>query len=190
MTATLQGNTELLIQQMQAGDRAAFATMYDQYAGALFGIVSKIIKDEAIAEDVLQDAFIKIWKNILRFDASKGSFFTWMLNISRNTAIDKLRKLKNEGKYEIQTADNIVDIAVGNQINQNINQIGLKEMVNKLAPEHRLMVEYIYFNGYTHQEVSEELGIPLGTVKTRIRKALIDLRKVFATILTSILFWI
>lgn len=75
MTATLQVDTESLIQQMQAGDKTAFSTMYDQYFGALFGIVSKIIRDEAIAEDVLQDSFIKIWKNIHRFDSTKGSFF-------------------------------------------------------------------------------------------------------------------
>lgn len=190
MAATLQVDTDSLIQKIQAGDRAAFSIMYDQYSGALFGIVSKIIKEESLAEDVLQDSFIKIWKNIQKFDPTKGSFFTWMLNISRNTAIDKLRKLKNEGKYEIQNADSIVDITVGNQINQNTNQIGLKDLVNKLAPEHRLMVEYIYFNGFTHQEVSDELGIPLGTVKTRIRKALIDLRKVFVVLLTGVLFWI
>ncbi|MCB0652225.1 MAG: RNA polymerase sigma factor [Saprospiraceae bacterium] len=175
-----------LVTRIKAGDKSAFAELYDKYAPALYGVVSKIVRSEEIGRDVMQDAFVKIWKHIHSFNPEKGSIFTWMLNISRNTAIDKLRKLKKEGIVEIPNPDSDVGIGKAQQTSIKINNIGLRELVEKLPPEQKLMVDYIYFNGYTQQEVAEALGIPLGTVKTRIRTAVLALRKVF----TVILFWI
>ena len=147
----------------------------------------KIVRSEDDAQDVLQDSFIKIWKNIQKFDRKKGTFFTWMLNISRNTAIDKYRKLKREGKVEIQNLESGVGIAKEHSSETPINRIGLKDEVKKLRDDHQLMIDYIYFQGYTQQEVADELQMPLGTVKTRVRNALKELRKTFLNIL---LFWI
>ncbi len=177
---------KLLVSRLKNGDEAAFGEVYDAYASALFGVVSKIVRSEGEGEDVLQDALVKVWKNIHSFDEKKGTFFTWMLNIARNSAIDRLRKLKKEGKVEIQQVDFNVDIQRGHQTVINTSVIGLSDLVGKLPDEHRLMVEYIYFNGYTQQEVADELDMPLGTVKTRIRAAVKSLRKVF----TLLLFWI
>ena len=168
---------EQLVTRLKSGDQVAFAEVYDRYSAALNGIVSRIITDEDAAQDVLQDTFVKIWKNIQQYDSSKGSFFTWMLNIARNTSIDSFRKLKKEGKSEIQNPEN--SVSVFGTIEQNTNTIGLEKLVEKLSPEQQLMIRYVYFKGYTHQEVADELDLPLGTVKTRTRLAMRELRKWF-----------
>ncbi len=168
---------EALVGRLKTGSEAAFAEMYDRYSGALNGIVSRIVRDNEAAQDVLQDSFVKVWKNIHTYDSTKGSFFTWMLNIARNTSIDSLRKLKKEGRTEIQNWEGAVGL-VG-AVQQNTNAIGLSKLVEKLPPEQQIMIQYIYFKGYTQQEVSDELEMPLGTVKTRTRLAMRELRKWF-----------
>ena len=168
---------EALVGRLKAGSEAAFAEMYDRYSGALNGIITRIVRDNEAAQDVLQDSFVKVWKNIHTYDSTKGSFFTWMLNVARNTSIDSLRKLKKEGRTEIQNWEGAVGL-VG-AVQQNTNTIGLSKLVEKLPPEQQLMIQYIYFKGYTQQEVSDELKMPLGTVKTRTRLAMRELRKWF-----------
>ena len=175
-----------LVDRVKNGEQSAFAELYDKYAGAIYGVTLKIVRSEEAAEDVLQDAFVKIWKNIHAYDSTRGTIFTWMLNVARNTAIDRLRKMKNLDKAKIQTQEQHVNNPDGNRSSQNTNTIGLIDEVEKLKPEHRILVEYIYFNGYTQQEVADELDMPLGTVKTRIRSAVGELRKIFATLF----FWI
>ncbi|MEO9547443.1 MAG: RNA polymerase sigma factor [Crocinitomicaceae bacterium] len=180
-------SSEEIVSRLLKGDPEACSALYDQYAGSLYGVILKIVRSEDDAQDVLQDAFVKIWKNIKKFDRSKGTLFTWMLNIARNTAIDKYRKLKKEGKVEIQIVESGVGMSAEHSNEQSTDKIGLKEEVKKLNPEHQLMIDYIYFQGYTQQEVADELEMPLGTVKTRVRSAVIELRKTF---LNFILFWI
>ena len=173
-------NTEIeaLVNRLKNANESAFAEVYDRYSGALNGIITRIVRDNEAAQDVLQDSFVKVWRNIQSYDSSKGSFFTWMLNIARNTSIDSLRKLKKEGKTEIQNWDTAVGV-VG-AVQQNVNTIGLTKLVEKLPAEQKLIIEYIYFNGYTQQEVADELQMPLGTVKTRTRLAMRELRKWFS----------
>jgi len=172
-------NTEIeaLVNRLKSGDETAFAEVYDRYSGAINGIILRIVTDSEASQDVLQDTFVKIWKNIQSYDSTKGSFFTWMLNIARNTSIDSLRKLKKEGKTEIREQD--ISVGMTGVVQQNTNVIGLSKLVEKLPEEQRLMIEYIYFNGYTQQEVADELDMPLGTVKTRTRLAMRELRKWF-----------
>ncbi len=186
MTLTSQIEVKNLVVRLKAGEKSAFTDLYTHYSDALYGVIKKVLRSEESAGDVLQDSFVKIWKNIDKYDESKGSFFTWMLNICRNTSIDKLRKLQREGKVEIQTFETFVSTSAGHQVEQNVDQIGLKETVDTLDPEQKIIVEYLYFGGYTQQEVSDELNIPLGTVKTRARAALKALRKV----ITLLIFWI
>ncbi len=173
-----------LVARVKAGDQNAFAEVYDRYSGAINGVINRFITDEAIAQDVLQDTFIKVWKNIQQYDDTKGSFFTWMLNIARNTSIDALRKLKKEGKSEIQTLETVVNSSA--TVQQNVATIGLRQLVDRLPAEQQTMIEYLYFKGYTQQEVADELDIPLGTVKTRSRMAMMELRKWF----TLLILWI
>ncbi|MGB1032491.1 MAG: RNA polymerase sigma factor [Flavobacteriales bacterium] len=172
--------------QMKAGNQRAFEQLYDLYSEAIYGVVCKIVRSDEIGQDVLQESFVKIWKKAPTYNQKKGSPFTWMLNIARNSAIDKLRQMKRAGKVEIQMPSSNVGSFEGSS-HTNVDTIGLKKFVDQLKPELRLMVEYIYFNGYTQQEVADELKIPLGTVKTRSRTAVAELRKVFVKLF---LFWI
>lgn len=166
-----------LVNLLKQNDKVAFSYLYDNYSAALFGIILKILnQDKEISEDLLQEVFIKIWKKIDTYDSIKGTLFTWMLNIARNTAIDKVRSLKN---ISIQSLDNNVHIV--DKIHQHKSvedKIGIKEVVNKLKPEYKSIIDLAYFGGYTQEEISEELNLPLGTVKTRARAALSELRKV------------
>ncbi|MDB0011360.1 RNA polymerase sigma factor [Crocinitomicaceae bacterium] len=177
-----------LVLKVQQGDSKAFEKIYDAYSAALFGICKKILLDTEIAEDVLQDAFIKIWQKSTSYDPSKGTFFTWMLNIARNTSIDKYRKLSKNTTFSIQNNEDYVSInkedSKGNTI--STNHIGIKDLLSSLPEEQQIMIEYLYYKGYTQQEVSDELNIPLGTVKTRSRSALKALSELFIVIITWI----
>lgn len=163
----------LLLQQ----DSQAFSYLYDNYSSALFGVINQIVPDKEIAADVLQDVFINIWRKIDTYDEAKGRLFTWMLNIARNAAIDKVRSRPYQDRLKNQPLSENVDIrGVGAAVNPQYNDIGLKKLVSKLKEEHRVLIDMSYFQGFTHEEISKILNLPLGTVKTRIRSALIQLR--------------
>lgn len=170
--------TSTEINQIRLGDKLAFRKLYQNYSAALYTIALKIVISEDAASDVLQDGFVKIWKNFDSFDSEKGRLFTWMANIIRNTAIDALRK-KNV-KYEIQVHDKFVAIADSiNNITIETDTLDVREKVNTLLPTHRDVIELVYLTGYTHEEAAKKLGIPLGTVKTRVRSAMQELKRIF-----------
>lgn len=165
-----------LVTQLKERNKDAFVHLYDNYSAALNGVISRIIVDEAEAQDLLQDSFIKIWKKIDTYDSSKGSLFTWILNLCRNLCIDRLRS--KEYKHKIQRFDKYV-VYIESGEREKTDSIDLKENLNILSPEQREIIDLAYFGGYTQQEISEELTIPLGTVKTRVRAALLVLRKIY-----------
>jgi RNA polymerase sigma factor (sigma-70 family) len=169
---------ELVLALKERNDQA-FGFLYDNYAGALYSIIKQIITDNPeIASDVLQEVFINIWRKIATYDQTKGRLFTWMLNIARNAAIDTLRSKSYQNSQKNQELPENVYKAVTDQITQqNVDNIGLKKVLEKLKPEHRILVELSYFKGFTHEEIAEMMSIPLGTVKTRIRNALLQLRE-------------
>lgn len=167
---------------IQSGDAKAFELIYDSYSASLYGIVLKILQDDEVAQDVLQDAFVKIWKNCNSYEPQKGSFFTWMLNIARNTAIDKYRQMRKVSMRTIQNDGSSVDIS-DNAVHANaIDRIGLEELLKTLPEEQQEVIDYLYFKGFTQQETSDELNLPLGTVKTRSRSALKALGELFMVI--------
>lgn len=168
-----------LVNALKSKNREAFTYLYDNYSNALFGVINRILQSEEIANDVLQEVFVKIWKNMEFYSREKGSLFTWMLNIARNTAIDEVRSKGYKNETQNQTIeDYVTNIDSKESVQAKVDHIGLKEVINKLKPEHKILIDKIYFEGYTHEEASEELQIPLGTVKTRIRSAIIQLRQV------------
>ena len=166
-----------LVSQLQRKDSKAFGYLYDHYAPSLYGVICRIVSSEAIAQDTLQETFVKIWNNIALYDSSKGKLFTWVLNIARNTAIDKLRSKEHKNTQQRGSLTSKQARNKSDDSSQQIGEfIGLNDVLKKLRAEHQLIIDMMYFEGYTQSDVAEKLGIPLGTVKTRARAALEHLR--------------
>ncbi|HXD79575.1 MAG TPA: sigma-70 family RNA polymerase sigma factor [Puia sp.] len=168
-----------LVRALKDRNDQAFSFLYDHYAGALYSIIRQIVSDNAgLANDVLQEVFINVWRKIGSYDQTKGRLFTWMLNIARNAAIDMLRSKGYQNAQKNQEfPDTVYKGASGQTVQPNVDHIGLRKVLEKLKPEHRVLVDLAYFKGYTHEEIAQITSIPLGTVKTRIRNALIQLRE-------------
>jgi RNA polymerase sigma factor (sigma-70 family) len=169
-----------LVARLQRNDRSAYEYLYDNYSSALYGVIHRVVGDDETASDVLQEAFVKIWNGIRTYDAQKGKLFTWMLNICRNLAVDKTRSKDFNNSRKNQSTENVVS-QIGRLKTDDIKpeHIGLAELVDKLDPNERFLIDLMYFKGYTQSEIAEEFNIPLGTVKTRLRSATMNLRKIF-----------
>lgn len=162
---------------LKSRDNKAFGYLYDNYSGALYSIILQILNDVELANDVLQEVFINIWRKIDSYDHTKGRLFTWMLNIARNASIDTLRSKTYQNDRKNQPMPGLGDDSLPNQAAQlNIDNIGFRKVLGQLKEEQRILIELAYFKGYTHEEIADIQQIPLGTVKTRIRNALIQLR--------------
>lgn len=158
-------------------DEKAFNHIYTMYSRSLFSVICNLISEREEAEDVLQEVFVKIWKNIDSYDQTKGRFYTWALNIARNTSIDKLRSKGFNNSRKNLSSDNFVHLLDNsNQMGNMIDAIGIREFVKKLKPKCIQIINLLFFKGYTQQEASDELEIPLGTVKTQNRNCINDLR--------------
>jgi RNA polymerase sigma factor (sigma-70 family) len=166
-----------LVGALKERDNQAYSYLYDNYSGALYSIILQIVQNTELASDVLQEVFINIWRKIETYDASRGRLFTWMLNITRNASIDTLRSKGYQNSQKNQALSENVSIKSGQVTQTNTDNIGLKKTLAKLKPEHRTLIELAYFKGYTHEEIAQIEDIPLGTVKTRIRNALLQLRE-------------
>ncbi|MEO6523955.1 MAG: sigma-70 family RNA polymerase sigma factor [Mucilaginibacter sp.] len=171
---------EELVLALRNRDKIAIEALYDMYSSSLLGVIARIVVDTAIAEDVLQETFIKIWNSFQSYNTEKGRLFTWMVNIARNLAIDKVRSkdFKNQNKNQ-ELEINVTFIDEQRNTVYKPELLGIRDLVEKLKPEQKAILELVYFKGYTHVEVSEELDVPLGTVKTRLRMAIIQLRTYF-----------
>lgn len=169
---------EALINGLRARNKQSQEYLYEKYSAALFGVISRIIFDRDIAEEVFHDAFVKIVTKIDNYDASKGRLYTWMANICRNSAIDKTRSKEFSKKSKTNTIDDYVyGMESTGDTAAAVDGIGVKELMNDLNEEQRFVMECIYFKGYTHTEVAEKYALPLGTVKSRIRSAIKVLKK-------------
>jgi RNA polymerase sigma-70 factor (ECF subfamily) len=162
----------LLLQQ----DESGFNYLYDNYAPAIYGIVTKVVCEKEYADEIIQDVFVKIWRNIKQFDAEKGRLFTWMINLARNTAIDYVRSKGFQNEQKNQSIPTYVNDSEQYSTASNVDHIGMKEVLLQLKQEWRELIELAYYKGYTQQEIAETLAIPIGTVKTRTRNALIELK--------------
>ena len=155
MTALKKLSEEELVQSLKTNQRQAYDYLYDNYAGALMGIIARIVKDTEKSEDLLQDVFLKIWKKINDYDPSKGRLFTWMVNIARNTAIDAYRKDKNVFLEDIDTKINTIDTTfVADSVNYNFD---VKAITENLKSDRKVLIDMVYFQGYTQEEAAEIL---------------------------------
>jgi RNA polymerase sigma factor (sigma-70 family) len=172
----------VLIRQLKARDRQALTYLYDHYSGALYGVILRVVQDEEIAQELLQDAFLKIWNQIGLYNESRGRLFTWMFQLARNLAIDKVRSRSFKEQQKTDTVESTVSKLDRQHHSESfVDGIGLDKVLDSLSGDQRLIVELLYLKGYTQAEVAEEYGIPLGTVKTRHRAAMMHLRKQIGT---------
>ncbi|RTL59842.1 MAG: sigma-70 family RNA polymerase sigma factor [Sphingobacteriales bacterium] len=170
-----------LVIRLQQKDEQAFAMVYRNYGQALLNIIKKVLNDDGeTARDVLQEAMLKIWNNIHTYDAGKGTLFTWMLNVCRNMAIDKTRSKDFKNQRRNQSFDLVSFVKESQQVSPNPETIGVNKMLQVLNEEQRQVVNTVYMLGYSHSEAAEKLNLPVGTVKTRLRSAIIELKKQFS----------
>ena len=167
----------LLLQRIQQRDQAALAQLYDDFSAALYGIVLRVLHgDEGFAQEALQDTFVKIWNNASGYDPSKGRPFTWMVNIARNTAIDRLRSSDMKKARAIHSLDDHVHHLATEATQDQLDGADVVKVLKGLRSEHRELIDMAYYQGYSQQEIAERTSIPLGTVKSRTRAALTELR--------------
>lgn len=160
---------DVLVLGLKGHDQNSFSYLYDHYAPGMFSCINKIVNDNEQAEDLLHDAFIRIWKNISKYDPDKGRLYTWVINVCRNIAIDAIRKTKRtrirDQKIEIEQEDMINPQTVSvNKMDAAI----INKKVMELKKEQRLVIDMAYNHGYSHYEIASKLEMPVGTVKSRI----------------------
>src|SRR6201992_156874 len=164
-----------LLGKVQRGDELAMAAIYDRYSRIVYSVALRVLRDPASAEDVLQEVFMQMWRSPAKFIAARGSLGGWLAVVTRNRSIDRLRRKRPSEQVEelyLASPFNLADEAERNTLMQRVRAIVLH-----LPLEQRKTLEMAYFDGLTHTEIAEITGDPLGTVKTRIRSALLTLRK-------------
>lgn len=164
-----------LISAMRSGDEAAMAQIYDRYSGVVYAVALRVLGETAAAEDVLQEVLMQLWRAPESFNANRGSLPGWLAVIARNRAIDVLRKRRPETEITEIVVDVEPDLVRGAEWNRVMGKI--RGTLGSMAEAQRSAVEMSFFQGLTHAEIAEKTGEPLGTIKTRIRAALLALRK-------------
>jgi RNA polymerase sigma-70 factor, ECF subfamily len=168
-------NDGALISAVRSGNQDAMAQLYDRYSSVVYAVALRVLGDTAAAEDVLQEIFMQLWRNPGAFDASRGNLAPWLAVITRHRAVDVLRKRRPQTEISetlISFEHDLAGDADRGRIVEKVRAV-LKEMP---SPQ-RSALEMAYFGGYSHSEISEKTGEPLGTIKTRIRSGLMLLRK-------------
>ncbi len=168
-----------IVELLQERNEKAISLLYEHYGDTLFGVAFKVVRDEDLAQDVLQESFVKIWKKSDSYDATKAKLFTWLFRITRNTAIDKLRSVNTKSDKEIQ-------IDVSDVYNLGVESIkpdflDVKENLEKIEDKYQIVLDALFFQGMTQQEASDELDIPLGTIKSRLKIGLRELKKIYGS---------
>src|ERR1700728_3209030 len=172
-----------LVERIMAADEGALAALYDRYAGMLYAMLVRILKDTSAAEEVLQDLFLQLWRGAARFDASRGSLAGWLLVIGRNRALSRLRGRDRREIQDDPEGFSIESVPSPGNLENEAARAQLMERLRgamaALPAEQRVAVELAYFKGMTQTEIAERTGSPLGTVKSRVRAAMQTLKQVF-----------
>ncbi|MBD0832371.1 RNA polymerase sigma factor [Aestuariibaculum sediminum] len=166
-----------IVYLLERGDKKAISLLYENYADSLYGVIKKIIADDDTAQDVLQETFVKIWRYSKKYDSSKAKLFTWLYRIAYNSAIDKVRSLKNKDGNEVQIEETYVYKLSASEINQDV--LDIKKHLGSLDEKYQIVLNALFFEGMTQQEASDELDIPLGTIKSRLKIGLRELKKIY-----------
>jgi len=171
-----------LIASVAKRNRQAFDLFYDRYAQIIFNLCVRILKEEAEAEDVLQEIFVQVWREAERFDPSRASVKTWLFTIARSRSLDRYRSRKTARQRIDEGAEENLEQLSSNEDLQatTMMQKYVSNALGQLTKDQRVVLELSYYQGMTQEEIADRLGEPLGTVKSRIRSALIKLRSLFA----------
>lgn len=168
-----------IIEAIRNKNQDVFSFVIDKYSAAISGIIKSIVQSPEDLEDILQIAFVKVWNNFGSYDEAKGRLYTWMINIARNTAIDYYKSSEQKHKNKIHNIDDVVNsVNTKYQFSDNHDGIYLNTYLNKLPEDYKELIILAYYNGLTQVEIAEQLQMPLGTVKTKVRTALLMLRKI------------
>jgi len=166
-----------LVSGIRSGDESAMARLYDRYSAIVYSVALRVLGDSGAAEDILQDVFMQLWRKPGVFDSTRGNLAAWLAVIARNRAIDKLRKRKPESDIEDVVVSVQPDMAGAAERSRAMEKV--RKTLGGLPESQRSALEMAYFEGLTHTEIAAMTGEPLGTIKTRIRTALLALRKAF-----------
>jgi RNA polymerase sigma-70 factor (ECF subfamily) len=164
-----------LLSEIRSGDQVAMAQLYDRYSSVVYAVALRVLADTAAAEDVLQEVFMQLWRRPAAFDANRGSLGPWLAVISRNRAIDLLRKRRPETDIDDVVVSVEPDMAGDAERSRAMGKV--REAMGAMPSTQRSALEMAYFEGLTHTEIAAKTGEPLGTIKTRIRAGLLALRK-------------
>jgi RNA polymerase sigma-70 factor, ECF subfamily len=170
---------ESLLRDVAEGDRAAFAQVYDRISSRVLGLIIRVLRDRAQSEEVVQEVFLEIWQQAAKFDANRGSGMAWVLTMAHRRAIDRIRasQKSHERDLRIGIRDMERDFdSVSESVEIRVENERVKRAMSRLTPLQREAVILAYYGGYSHSEMAQILGIPLGTVKTRLRDGMIRLR--------------
>jgi RNA polymerase sigma-70 factor, ECF subfamily len=166
---------ESLMERLRDREQPAMTVLFDRYAGLVYSVAFRVLNDSGQAEDVMQEIFFQLWKNPESFSARKGSLAPWLAVVARNRAIDQLRQRK-----PTEMVDEVVLASPANlesEAERNTMMHRVRGILREMPEDHQRSLEMAFFEGLTHSEIAEKTGQPLGTIKTRIRSALISLRK-------------
>ena len=169
---------ERIVYLLADKDKKVISLIFDHYGVLLLNSIKRVIKDQMMAEEVLQQVLIKVWNNASSFNPDKGSLFTWLVNIGRNAAIDKTRSKDFRLSQESERSVELVNISEQERTEDQFEKMYVLQLINQLPEVQRKLINMSYFEGYSHREISELLEMPLGTVKTRIRLAIKHLRAI------------
>ena len=167
-----------LVSAIRSGDESAMAMLYDRYSSLVYSVALRVLGDTGAAEDILQEVFMQLWRNPGLFDSSRGNLGAWLAVISRNRAIDGLRRRKPE--TDIADIVLSVDIDMAGEAERSAAMVKVRSALEAMPASQRVALEMAYFEGLSHSEIAVKTGEPLGTIKTRIRSGLLALRRVFA----------
>jgi RNA polymerase sigma-70 factor (ECF subfamily) len=170
---------ESLLREVADGSRAAFAEMYDRISSRVLGLVIRVLRDRAQSEEVTQEVFLEIWQSASKFDQNRGSGMAWVLTMAHRRAIDRIRSAQKSHERDLKIGIRDMERefdGVAESVEIRLENERVKVAMARLTPLQREAVILAYYGGYSHSEMSQILGIPLGTVKTRLRDGMIRLR--------------
>lgn len=167
-----------IINLLQSGDSKGVSMLYKHYSSSIYGIIYRMVNNEDVAKEVMQDVFVKAWKYAKKYDPNKGRLYTWLAQIARTSSLTTIKSGNFQRDQKTDSLDPLVYDHRDLSEESNIKDTGLEKVITKLDDKHKLLIDYIYYRGYSQREAAKALSLPLGTVKTRIRTAILELRKV------------